>query len=124
MPDDFLGDLTNEINPKEGNFIETFVSGGPKNYAYRLDTGKTCCNVRGFTLNFRNSQLINFDSVVDMVKGVGPETIRISDPRKIVRNGKTKEILTKSSTKDYRVVYSRRVVQDDYNTVPYGYNPL
>ena len=41
-----------------------------------------------------------------------------------MRNGKTKEILTKSSTKDYRVVYSRRVVQDDYNTVPYGYNPL
>ena len=99
------------------------MSGGPKNYAYRLDTGKTCCKVRGFTLNFRNSQQINFDSVVDMVKGIGPEKIVIADPHKIVRNGKTKEILIKSATKDYRVVYIKRVILDDYNTVPYGYKP-
>ncbi len=29
----YLGDLTNEIAPKDGNF----VSGGPKNYAYLMD---------------------------------------------------------------------------------------
>ena len=58
-----------------------------------------------------------------MVKGIGPEKIVVSDPHKIVRNGKTKEILTKSATKDYRVVYSKRVIRDGYNTVPHGYKP-
>ena len=71
---DYLGDLTNEINPKDGNHITCFVSGGPKNYAYNLDTGKTCCKVRGFTLNFRNSQKINFDSVALMVKNTDTPT--------------------------------------------------
>ncbi|KAJ8026991.1 hypothetical protein HOLleu_31989 [Holothuria leucospilota] len=46
---DYLGDLTNEISPKDGNFIRSFVTGCPKNYAYTLDTGKSVCTVRGIT---------------------------------------------------------------------------
>ena len=37
---DYLGELTDEISEKDGNFITEFVSAGPKNYAYTLDTGK------------------------------------------------------------------------------------
>ena len=36
---DKLGDITSELRPSE--FISEFVSGGPKNYAYRVMTGGT-----------------------------------------------------------------------------------
>ena len=52
----YLGELTDEL---DGNYITTFVSGGPKNYAYKLNNGKTCYKIRGITLNFQtleNSQ--------------------------------------------------------------------
>ncbi|XP_033114874.1 uncharacterized protein LOC117115269 [Anneissia japonica] len=42
---DYLGELTNEIDKKDGNYIKCFVSGGPKNYAYMLDSGKSVCKL-------------------------------------------------------------------------------
>ena len=49
---DKLGDMTSELRPSE--FIYDFVSGGSKNYAYRVMTGgtggevdKTVCKMRG-----------------------------------------------------------------------------
>jgi len=57
---DCLGAMTSELKPRE--FICEFVSGGPKNYAYKSInsvTGeeKTVCKVRGITLNYSASQL-------------------------------------------------------------------
>ena len=37
---DYLGELTNELD--DGDHIATFVSAGPKNYAYKTESGKTC----------------------------------------------------------------------------------
>ena len=42
-------------------------------------------------------------------------------PSKIVRNIKDKSVLTKSETKDYRVVYNKRVIVHNYYTLPYGF---
>ena len=57
---DYLGELTDEL---KGEHIVEFVSGGPNNYAYKTNKNKETCKVRGFTLNYTNSQLINFESV-------------------------------------------------------------
>ena len=57
----------------------------------------------------------------DMVKGEGPETVSIDIPFKIVRDTKVKNVLTRSETKDYRVVYNKRVIVDNFDTVPYGF---
>jgi hypothetical protein len=46
-----LGEFTNELKPKDGNYIREFVSAGPKNYAYQLESGKTFCKIKGFTVN-------------------------------------------------------------------------
>lgn len=32
---DYLGQLTDEVDPKDGNYISSFLTGGCKNYAYR-----------------------------------------------------------------------------------------
>ena len=63
---DYLGDFTDELD--EGDFIVEFVSGGPKNYAYRTHQGKEECKVRGFSLNFTNSQIIKFETMKDVVQ--------------------------------------------------------
>ena len=39
---DYLGKFTNEI--KNDNFIQEFVSAGPKNYGYLMDNGKSVEN--------------------------------------------------------------------------------
>ena len=57
----------------------------------------------------------------DMVKGDGPETVSLDIPFKIVRDRNNKSVLTKSETKDYRVVYNKRVIVDNFDTVPYGF---
>ena len=50
-PGDHLEELTNELD--DNDWIVTFVSAEPKNYGYKTHQGKTCCKVRGITLNFR-----------------------------------------------------------------------
>ena len=110
----YLGELTNEL---DGNHIATFVSGGPKNYSYKVNTSKTVCKVRGIILNYRTQQDVNLEVMANMVKGVGPETITVDIPFKIVRNRNEKSVLTKSKTKDYRIVYTKRVIVNNF--VPY-----
>ena len=46
----------------------TFVSAGPKNYAYKRHQGKTCCKKRDIKLSFRASEEVNFESMVDLVE--------------------------------------------------------
>ncbi len=56
----YLGKFTNEI--KYDNFIEEFVSAGPKNYGYKLNNGQTSCKIKGFSVNFIASESLNFQS--------------------------------------------------------------
>ena len=60
----YLGDFKNEIS--EG-YIQEFVSAGPKNYAYRLNNGKTKCTIKGFTKNYLASLKITFDEIKHIV---------------------------------------------------------
>ena len=62
--------MTSEVKPRF--HIEEFVSGGPKNYAYRIVnpvTGnrETACKVRGITTNYSAIQTDNFDIIKAMV---------------------------------------------------------
>ena len=56
----FLGQMKDET---AGVPIMEFVSGGPKNYGYQLQTGDTECKVRGFTLDEKGRALLNFESM-------------------------------------------------------------
>lgn len=111
----YLGELTDEL---DGTYITTFVSGRPKNYAYETNTGKTVCKVRGITLNYRTQQHVNFDVMSEMVSGVGPHKITVDIPFKIVRNKTGKDVITRSEKKDYRIVYNKRVIIDNFDTLP------
>ena len=118
---DYLGDLTDEA---PGNTILKFVTGGPKNYAYTLakpnKKGQTSiCKVRGITLNYKNLLDINFDTVSNIVTNNRENgCIQVVDNNKICRsNG---DLITRTETKDYTIVFNKRVIENNICTYPYG----
>ena len=131
---DFLGDLTSEVSCKDvkcknkencnqKHFIESFVAAGPKNYAFRTDNGFSCCKIRGFTLNYENSQHLNFDVLHEMISNYPQkkDTVIIRNPSKICRNKKTLTIYNREEIKKYKICYLKRVLLEDFSTLPYGY---
>ena len=78
--------------------------------------------MRGFTLNFKNSQLLNFDSIKALVLSLDKgKSIPLLNSSKITRDGKKRKVINKEEIKLYRMVYDKRVIQPDFSTLPYGY---
>ena len=120
---DYLGDLTDELN---GGYITTFMSGGPKNYGYVTNTDEAILKIRGISLTYDATLTLNIGTMRDLVDsyvvdGARNEKVTLNIPNKITRDKKEKHIVTKRTKKDYRVVYNKRVVNENYETVPYGY---
>jgi len=71
------------------SFVEDFVSGGPKNYAFPvfyLSTEKRATKfiVKGVTLNYENSKVVNFTTLRVMILENAPP-VHVHNPRKIKR---------------------------------------
>ncbi|XP_058890904.1 uncharacterized protein LOC117407014 isoform X1 [Acipenser ruthenus] len=122
---DYLGDLTSELKP--GEHITEFVSGGPKTYGYVTNNGKTCLKVKGITLNYENSKLINIASLKDLVqnfvnhdRNTPAEHIMIRGSQ-ICRNKKEFQLENKPLQKTFQIVYNKRVLRSDFTSIPYGY---
>lgn len=65
----FLGDWECET---EGVLIREFISTGPKTYGYRLagrPDSEAIVKCKGFTLNYANSQALNFDTLRSLFHG-------------------------------------------------------
>ena len=119
---DYLGDLTDEL---DGDYITEFMSGGPKNYAYVTNNDKRVTKIRGITLDYATTEKLNFEAMCSLLHlylkcGVDGR-VATDKPNKITRDKKNKKIATKSMSKDYQIVYNKRVVKENYGTVPYGY---
>jgi hypothetical protein len=159
-----LGDLTNELQP--GEFITHFVSGGPKNYAYRTNLNNECVKVKGFSLHAANRNVFTMENMKNLVECfvsenehddgrvefigdkkkkdkeirekaramhdgendddfrgsvfVPNEAISCLNPRKITRS-KTWELVNREELKIHRFYFDKRVVQSNFDTLPYGY---
>jgi len=125
-----LGEMTNELR-EYGNDanIEEFVSGGPKNYGYKICSSKRkkptyVIKVRGITLSQSTCKRINFKTmrkfVMDYVKKDKQNEIHVVS-NKIDRKRKLHQIVTRPATKKFRIVYDKRIVRDDFTTIPYGW---
>ena len=118
----YLGDLTDEL---DGDYITTFVSGGPKNYAHVTNKGKSQTKIRGITLDYATTEKLNpsvMRGLVHLHVNCHTEAkVTVDIPFKITRDKKEKNIITKRMKKDYRVVYNKRVITENYGTLPYGY---
>ena len=124
---DCLGVMTSELKP--GFHIEEFVSGGPKNYAYRIVdpvTGnrETVCKIRGITLNYSASHTVNFVVMNALIlRGNDAETVTVHTEHKIKRkraDGRI-NIVTEPEDKIYRVSFLKTRRLCDNTSVPFGY---
>ena len=111
-----------------GHWITEFVSCGPKNYAYRLNSGQVVCKVRGFSLSHKTSLIINFDSMKTalfewMDKDKECQKL-ITVKTEISRDKHEQSVYNRVVEKHYGVVYDKRRILPDYTTVPVSYTHL
>ena len=119
----YLGDLTNEL--EDGDYIQSFVSGGPKAYAYTTQKGQTVVKWKGITLNAKNAAVVTHDALKRLVDAFVSNPLDsqclYAKTDTITRNKKTLHLKNASVQKRVRIVYNKRRVFSDYTTLPYGY---
>ena len=119
----YLGEYTNELD--EGDHIVEFVAAGPKNYAHNTFKGNQCCKVRGYTLNVRGQNILNFNSMKELVLNeiLEPEDeneriLTLNNPHKITRCAATKTIHSIAQDKKYKLVFDKRVINRHLSFIP------
>ncbi len=127
---DYLGDMTDELKDYgPGSYITEFISGGPKNYAYKVHSTKDgqehiCTKVKGFTLNAPTAKIITFEAmkrlVLDFTQG-GDENEQIEVKSSEIRRLPDYRVATLTLSKRYQVVYDKRMLMPDYSTRPWGW---
>ena len=105
-----------------------FLLRGPKNYGYRTQRGKVECKMRGFTLNVRGSQQLNYDilrqNVLDELTHPldHRRNVPVVNPHFFTRHPATKQLKVSPRTKQYGLVFDKRVVDPvTFRSFPYGY---
>uniref|UniRef100_A0A336M8F1 DNA-directed DNA polymerase n=1 Tax=Culicoides sonorensis TaxID=179676 RepID=A0A336M8F1_CULSO len=121
---EFLGMMTDELECKgKGSYITEFVTGGPKNYSYKVystDTKQieTECKVKGFKLTQAISQKINFETIKNMVIQKEKRNVKVTINN--IKRTNDHRVLSTTNEKIYQVVLNKRVFSDD-DSRPYGY---
>ena len=127
---DYLGEMTDEL---DGEHIVEFVSGGAKNYGYQTSGGKFECKVRGFTLNVRGRERLNYHSMKEHILNTLKEVedddddadatpIPVVYPNHFKRDQTQKKLALGKQVKNYRLVFDKRVVdRDSKKSYPFGY---
>ena len=95
------------------------------NYCYKTANNKIETKVRGITLNCTDLEKVNlyvirvllYLTAICNVEG----RVTVDIPFKITRYKHSKDIVPKRQKKDYQIVYNKRVIINDYKTIPYGY---
>ena len=103
---------------------------GPKEYAYKVVSTVTgermqVRKVRGITLNYNASRLVNFHVIRNMILPEGP-VVTVHTQHKIKRKRKSGvvgivAIITEPEDKTYRISFLMRRRLSDETSVPFGY---
>ena len=125
---DYLGDLTSELCCKDvdcsgcsdEHYITEYLSAGPKNYAYKVNSDYVQCKIRGFSLNYNNSQVLNFYSMKHILEDMQHKIVTVNQ-QKITREKLNHKLVNRVEEKEYGLVYDKRIILENLDTVPYGY---
>jgi hypothetical protein len=122
---DHLGDYTDKLEEfGAGSYIEEFVPGAPKNYAFSVFSPTTRkrtteCKVKGIILNYENSKVVNFTYLRLMI----PEeeaALHVHNTIKIKRKHGS-VVVSEPKRKEYKVVFKKRRLMNNFDSYPYGY---
>ncbi len=112
--------MTNELSKGDGDYIVEGVFSGPKNYSFKTNNGTTKCVVKGFSVSYITSLSINFESIKEIVLNDRDARIAV-DQIKFKRCKNSWDINTSVIKKIYKFVYDKRILTNNYKTLPYGY---
>jgi len=115
---DCLGELTNELPP--GVHITRFVTTAPKSYSYQCSDGSEICKFKGLTLNFRNSLLINFEAVRELLFGE-KDSITLPPETQFSRSKYDGIIYNTELIKTVKPTFNKRRILPNFDTVPFGF---
>ena len=105
------------------HWIEEFVSCGPKNYSFRVNTGEIVCKVRGFSLNYKSSLILNFESMKEALvawkRNEKKELVTVKT--ELVRDKYKPKVFNRVISKHYGVVYDKRKILPDFTSIPFGF---
>lgn len=125
-----LGDLQNELECYGRDaYITEFVSTGPKCYGYIVfDTVckkiKEVIKCKGFTIRRDNREILNFDTLKNMTTDDADAGYRVIIDDKQIRRRKMFEIVSEKSSKILQFTSTKRVCNEYFKTVPYGYKKI
>ena len=123
-----LGEFTNELEAfGPGARCTGFVACAPKAYALKItnDAGEdhNIVKIKGFSLNYAASRQLNFEKMCDMMlrflAGDKDQSVPLNFSSIIRTNNR--DVLTKSTLKVFRIVYTKRRILPDGRTLPYGF---
>lgn len=126
------GQIASELKP--GSFITTFASTGPKSYCYiektAEDVMKFVCKFKGISLSMRVLEedlgvQSNMDKMFNFIKQNYTSNDILKQPFHVrqdkIRATKKSELLSEETTKRFGNDYDKRIIVQDYCTVPWGY---
>ena len=126
---DMLGEWT---DVKKDKYIKLWASTGPKSYYYETNLSKKVTKIKGFTLNYQHLEKLNGNTMMKMIrnevskifcnssKEVKKERVNLQY-NQITRDTKTKNLVNKTVSKIFQFEYDKRIVLQNYDTLPYGY---
>jgi hypothetical protein len=115
-----LGDFTNEIDPKDGNYIAEFTSTGAKSYGYVLDSGKAKVTVKGIVFNYQACEKLNYAALENIV--CADQNAQIVVPQyKFLRKKHEWTVRTAEQNKIFKFTFDKRILLDNFESLPYGY---
>ncbi|XP_043272012.1 uncharacterized protein [Venturia canescens] len=119
-----LGDLTDELSCYgEGSYIKSFISGGPKFYSFIVNTPSGAesevCKVKGITLNYANSSLINYESIRSFIIGERENPVVLQFDS--IRRTPFHQVVTRPEKKSCMPLSVKRRRDGEYGSLPYGY---
>jgi len=124
---DYLGDLTDEIADEygEGSFISEAVFTAEKSYSFVVKIPNKedviVCKVKGITLNHASAELVNFNSMKDLV--LSNQNGEIELERDSIQRTDDSTIYTTVQKYKFKVNGTKRIKtgQDKLETRPYGF---
>lgn len=136
---DFLGDLTDELNCKSPpnvskKWIVSFCSTGPKSYSYKTNmydvrdkktdevTKKqdVIVHAKGFSVKGDAAKQITFDSLSSCVRD--KHRVITVKYRDVISRSTHQRVFVENVEKKFQFTFDKRIVLDNFFTIPYGYD--
>jgi hypothetical protein len=117
----YLGQFTNEIDRKKGNFIKDIIAFAAKTYSYITDTDFSHALCKGIAFNHITKLSINFETLKNIIFEDTGRKIEV-EQLQFIRNKENWSVKTQTGIKTLGYTFDKRFVLDNrYETLPYGY---